>query len=61
VLYRGQLVEQGPAEQVYQEPRHPYTRALLQAVPRLGGAPPPQPAPPSVPAATYAPARPAGS
>jgi peptide/nickel transport system ATP-binding protein len=57
VLYRGQLVEQGPSEQVYQDPRHPYTRALLQAVPRLGSPPPAQPAL----AATYDSARPAGS
>jgi len=40
VLYRGHLVEQGPAEQIYQSPRHAYTRALLQAVPRLAGPPP---------------------
>jgi ABC-type glutathione transport system ATPase component len=57
VLYRGQLVEEGPAEQVYQEPRHPYTRALLQAVPRLSSIPPPSPAP----TGTYVPARSAGS
>lgn len=46
VLYRGRVVERGPADQVYDAPDHPYTRALLQAVPRLavqcpaaGGAP----------------------
>ena len=33
VLYLGQLMEQGPAKRVYDEPRHPYTRMLLQAVP----------------------------
>jgi peptide/nickel transport system ATP-binding protein len=45
VLYRGRLVEQGAAEQIYESPSHPYTRALLQAVPRLGGRPFTGPAP----------------
>ncbi len=34
VLYRGQVMEQGPAEAVYAAPGHPYTRALLQAEPQ---------------------------
>jgi peptide/nickel transport system ATP-binding protein len=33
VLYRGQIMEQGPAAAVYDRPGHPYTRALLRAVP----------------------------
>jgi len=33
VLYRGDIVEQGSAEQVHQHPQHPYTRALLAAAP----------------------------
>ncbi len=33
VMYRGYLVESGPAERVYREPAHPYTHALLAAVP----------------------------
>jgi oligopeptide/dipeptide ABC transporter ATP-binding protein len=33
VLYRGHIVEQGPAEKVYQTPSHPYTQALLAAAP----------------------------
>lgn len=32
VMYLGQMMETGPAEQVYQQPRHPYTKALLSAV-----------------------------
>lgn len=34
VLYLGRVVELGPAEAVLGEPRHPYTIALLEAVPR---------------------------
>lgn len=33
VLYRGQIMETGPAGRVYARPAHPYTRALLAAVP----------------------------
>ena len=33
VLYRGDIVEQGSAEQVHHHPQHPYTRALLAAAP----------------------------
>ena len=35
VMYAGQIVEHGPTEQVLQRPAHAYTRALLDAVPRL--------------------------
>lgn len=36
VMYLGQLVEQGPTGAVYENPAHPYTKALLAAVPRIG-------------------------
>ncbi|MFC4588394.1 dipeptide ABC transporter ATP-binding protein [Sphaerisporangium corydalis] len=36
VLYAGRMAEEGPARDVLTRPRHPYTAALLAAVPRLG-------------------------
>jgi peptide/nickel transport system ATP-binding protein len=33
VMYQGAIVEQGPAEQVTRDPRHPYTQRLLLASP----------------------------
>ncbi|XAH22594.1 dipeptide ABC transporter ATP-binding protein [Xylophilus sp. GW821-FHT01B05] len=36
VMYRGDKVEEGSADTVFAAPQHPYTRALLSAVPRLG-------------------------
>jgi peptide/nickel transport system ATP-binding protein len=38
VLYLGRVMEQGPAAAILDAPRHPYTRALLSAVPRLDAA-----------------------
>ena len=35
VMYLGQVVEQGPVRQIFHDPLHPYTRALLESVPRL--------------------------
>ncbi|TBW41179.1 dipeptide ABC transporter ATP-binding protein [Siculibacillus lacustris] len=36
VMHRGKKVEEGSATEIFARPRHPYTRALLSAVPRLG-------------------------
>jgi oligopeptide/dipeptide ABC transporter ATP-binding protein len=35
VMYAGRIVECGPAAEIYHQPRHPYTVALLRSVPRL--------------------------
>jgi oligopeptide/dipeptide ABC transporter ATP-binding protein len=35
VMYAGRIVEEGGVEAIFDEPRHPYTRALLQSLPRM--------------------------
>ncbi|MDX1460317.1 MAG: ATP-binding cassette domain-containing protein [Xanthomonadales bacterium] len=35
VMYAGEVVEYGTVEQIYDQPQHPYTRGLLESVPRL--------------------------
>ena len=40
VMYAGEVVEEGPTEDLLADPRHPYTWALLNAVPRLDQEPP---------------------
>jgi peptide/nickel transport system ATP-binding protein len=37
VLQRGRVVEDGPVREIFAAPRHPYTRALLDAIPSLSG------------------------
>ncbi|MEM7174746.1 MAG: ABC transporter ATP-binding protein [Chlamydiota bacterium] len=35
VMYAGQIVESAPAQELFQQPKHPYTRALLNSIPKL--------------------------
>jgi oligopeptide/dipeptide ABC transporter ATP-binding protein len=46
VMYLGRVVEEGPRDAILHRPAHPYTRALLAAVPRLGAPEKRIPAPP---------------
>jgi oligopeptide/dipeptide ABC transporter ATP-binding protein len=36
IMYAGRIVESGTVKRVYEKPGHPYTQALMQAIPRLG-------------------------
>ncbi|EME7461825.1 ATP-binding cassette domain-containing protein [Staphylococcus pseudintermedius] len=35
VMYLGHILEQGPAEEIYENPSHPYTKALISAIPEI--------------------------
>jgi ABC-type dipeptide/oligopeptide/nickel transport system ATPase component len=36
VMFRGEIVEHGPAEEILKNPQHPYTKALIECIPKLG-------------------------
>lgn len=36
VMYLGRVVEQGPVDAIFENPLHPYTKALIRSIPRLG-------------------------
>ncbi len=40
IMYGGQMVEFGSSEQIYKNPKHPYTQGLLESIPTLKGSPP---------------------
>jgi peptide/nickel transport system ATP-binding protein len=37
IMYGGQIVEFGTSEEIYKNPKHPYTKGLLESIPRLHG------------------------
>jgi len=37
VMYLGRIMEEGPVDEIFHAPKHPYTRALLQSIPSLYG------------------------
>ena len=40
IMYGGQMIEFGTSHEIYKDPKHPYTKALLDSIPRLRGGPP---------------------
>ena len=55
VMYLGRIVESAPADRLYRDPRHPYTRALLASTPSME---PGRPTPPSLSGEPPSPTRP---
>jgi oligopeptide/dipeptide ABC transporter ATP-binding protein len=49
VMYAGRIAESGDVEDVFDRPRHPYTRQLLRCIPRLDGGSGPMPTIPGLP------------
>jgi peptide/nickel transport system ATP-binding protein len=39
VMYLGRVVEQGKVDDIFHDPKHPYTKALLQSIPSIGSVP----------------------
>ena len=39
VMYAGRVIEAGPVRRIFNAPAHPYTQALIESIPRLGGGP----------------------
>lgn len=37
VMYLGKIVEQAPVKEIFNNPKHPYTKGLMKSMPRLGG------------------------
>jgi len=56
IMYLGRIVEQAPVEDIFNNPRHPYTRSLLNSVPDLGERKPFEPLIGDVPSALNPPA-----
>jgi peptide/nickel transport system ATP-binding protein len=38
-MYLGRVVEMGPVDAIFHDPRHPYTKALLQSIPSIDSTP----------------------
>jgi oligopeptide transport system ATP-binding protein len=36
VMYLGRIIEMAPRDELFEDPKHPYTKALIQAIPRVG-------------------------